>query len=79
MKLVNLALGAALLALTVASPANAYRPEYLVVQWATRDCHVFHNDTNGPIGTGWRVVAFANSAPEAFAKMQRLYAVRRCV
>jgi hypothetical protein len=34
---------------------------------------------NGPWSPGWRAVAFARTYPEAWAKMQVLYARRWCI
>jgi hypothetical protein len=80
MKLLTLAMGAVLLALAAASSANALvRPQWVVVRWVNGDCKIWHNDTNAPVGYGWRPVAFAYTSTEAWWKMRRLYAMRRCV
>jgi hypothetical protein len=74
MKLLTLALGAVLFALAAAPSANAWvRPEWVVVRWANADCKIWHNDTNAPVGYGWRPVAFAGTRGGAYWKMVRLY------
>ena len=80
MKLLTVTLGTLLLALAVAPSADArvVRPEWVVVRWAHGDCKIWHNDTNAPIGGGWKAVAFAKTAPQAFGKMQVLYRKRVC-
>ena len=55
------------------------RPEWVVIRWANGDCKIWHNDTNGPAGSGWMPVAFANTYPEAWGKMTVLYQRRMCV
>ena len=66
MKCLATALGTLLLALAVTPAANAVvRPEWVVVRWAYGDCKIWHNDVNGPAGSGWQAVAFAGSYPEA--------------
>ena len=80
MKLVKLALATLLLAVAVMPSANAVvQPPWVVVRWAYGDCKIWRNDVNGPWAPGWRPVAFARSYPEAFAKMQALYARRQCI
>ncbi|HEY6993749.1 MAG TPA: hypothetical protein VH397_08565 [Xanthobacteraceae bacterium] len=84
MKRLALALGALLLALAVTPavtpPANALvQPPWIVVRWAYGDCKIWRNDVNAPVGPGWTSVAFAKTYPEAWAKMQALYAKRVCV
>jgi hypothetical protein len=79
MKLLTIALGALLLALAVAPAANAAVPPFVVIRWAWGDCRIWHNVGNGPIGGGWRAVAFARTYPEAWAKMTVLYRKRVCV
>jgi len=80
MKCLATALGTLLLALAVTPSANAVvRPEWVVVRWAYGDCKIWHNDVNGPAGSGWQAVAFAGSYPEAWAKLQGLYGTRVCV
>ena len=80
MKCLATALGTLLLALAVTPAANAVvRPEWVVVRWAYGDCKIWHNDVNGPAGSGWQAVAFAGSYPEAWAKLQGLYGTRVCV
>jgi hypothetical protein len=79
MKLLTLALSAMLFALAAAPSANAWvRPEWVVIRWANADCKVWHNDTNAPIGYGWRPVAFASTWGGAYWKMVRLYRIRVC-
>jgi hypothetical protein len=80
MKLLTLALGAVLFALAAAPSANAWvRPEWVVVRWANADCKIWHNDTNAPVGYGWRPVAFAGTRGGAYWKMVRLYQMHVCV
>jgi hypothetical protein len=80
MKLLTLALGAVLFALAAAPSANAWvRPEWVVVRWANADCKIWHNDTNAPVGYGWRPVAFAGTWGGAYWKMGRLYQMHVCV
>jgi hypothetical protein len=80
MKVLTLFLGALLLALAAVPAANALvRPEWVVIRWANGDCKIWHNDTNGPAGTGWMPVAFAKTYPEAWGKMTILYQRRMCV
>ena len=80
MKVLTLVLGALLLSLAAMPAANAlWRPEWVVVQWAYGDCKIWHNDVNAPLGGGWRSVAYAKTYPEAWAKMQALYGMRKCV
>src|SRR5262249_54357057 len=76
-----LALATPLLARAVIPSANArlVQPPWVVVRWAYGDCKIWRNDVNGPWGPGWRAVAYANTYPEAWAKMQALYARRWCV
>jgi opacity protein-like surface antigen len=72
MKLLTLALSAMLFALAAAPSANAWvRPEWVVVRWANADCKIWHNDTNAPVGYGWRPVAFAGTWGGAYWKMLR--------
>jgi hypothetical protein len=79
MKLLTLALGVVLFALAAAPSANAWvRPEWVVVRWANADCKIWHNDTNAPVGYGWRPVAFASTWGGAYWKMVRLYRIRVC-
>jgi hypothetical protein len=80
MRTLTLVLGALLLVLAAASAANALvRPEWVVVRWANADCKIWHNDTNAPVGYGWRPVAFASTWGGAYWKMVRLYQTRVCV
>ena len=79
MKLVSLALGASLLALAAAVPANALQPEWVVIRWGNGDCRIWHNVYNGPYGSDWKAVAFARTYPQAWGKMEALYRMRRCV
>jgi hypothetical protein len=80
MKLLTLALGAVLFALATAPSANAWvRPEWVVVRWANADCKIWHNDTNAPVGYGWRPIAFAGTWGGAYWKMGRLYQMHICV
>jgi hypothetical protein len=80
MRLLTLALGAVLFALAAAPSANAWvRPEWVVVRWANADCKIWHNDTNAPVGYGWRPVAFAGTWGGAYWKMGRLYQMHVCV
>jgi len=81
MKRVTLALATVLLALAVipAADARVVQPPWVVVRWGYGDCKIWRNDINGPWGPGWRAVAYANSYPEAAAKLQALYARRWCV
>ena len=39
----------------------------------------FEVPINAPWGPGWQAVAYAGSYPEAWAKMQELYARRWCI
>ena len=80
MKRLALALGTLMLGLAVTPSANAVvQPPWVVVRWDyLGDCKVWRNDINGPWGPGWRSVAFANSYPEAYGKMQALIARRWC-
>ena len=81
MKRVTLALATLLVALAVVSAADArvVQPPWVVVRWDyLGDCKVWRNDISGPWGPGWRPVAFANSYPEAYGKMQGLIASRWC-
>jgi hypothetical protein len=79
MRILTLVLGALLLALAAAPAANALmRPEWVVVRWANADCKIWHNDTNAPVGYGWRPVAFASAWGGAYWKMVRLYRMRVC-
>jgi hypothetical protein len=78
MRILTLVLGALLLALA-APVANALvRPEWVVVRWVNADCKIWHNDTNAPVGYGWRPVAFASTWGGAYWKMVRLYRIRVC-
>jgi len=72
MKRVTLALATVLLALAVipAADARVVQPPWVVVRWAYGDCKIWRNDINGPWGPGWQAVAYANSYPEASAKLQ---------
>ncbi len=80
MKRLALALGALVVALAAIPSANALvQPPWVVIRWAYGDCKIWHNDVNAPFGPGWTSVAFANSYPEAWAKMQALYGRRVCV
>ena len=74
-------LAAVLLSLAVIPSANArtVQPPWVVVRWVYGDCKIWRNDINGPWGPGWTPVAFAGSYPEAWSKMQALYARRACV
>jgi hypothetical protein len=80
MKRVTLALATLLLALAVTPSADArvVQPPWVVVRWAYGDCKIWRNDINGPWGPGWQPVAYANTYPEAWAKMQALYGRRWC-
>jgi hypothetical protein len=51
----SLALVAAAIAFTVASPARA---DYNLVRWAWGDCKIWVNDGNVPWGDGWIVLAW---------------------
>src|SRR5262245_17514985 len=80
MKRLALALGTLMLGLAVTPSANAVvQPPWVVVRWAYGDCKIWRNDVNAPAGPGWTSVAFAKTYPEAWAKMQALYAKRLCV
>src|SRR5260370_29346249 len=81
MKRVTLALATVLPALAVipAADAGVVQPPWVVVRWGYGDCKIWRNDINGPWGPGWRAVAYANSYPEAWAKLQALYGRRWCV
>ena len=72
----TLALASLLPALAVVPLANAVvQSPWVVVRWDPYgDCKIWRNDVNGPWGPGWRAVAFARTYPEAWAKMQALYA-----
>ena len=81
MKRVTFALATLLLALAVvpAADARVVQPPWIVVRWATLgDCKIWRNDINAPWGPGWQAVAFANSYPEAYGKLQSLIARRWC-
>jgi len=79
MKRVTLALAMLLLALAVTPSADArvVQPPWVVVRWAYGDCKIWRNDS-GPWYPGWQAVAYANTYPEAWAKMQALYGRRWC-
>jgi hypothetical protein len=81
MKRVTLALATLLLALAVmpAADARVVQPPWVVVRWAYGDCKIWRNDINAPWGPGWQSVAYANTYPEARAKMEVLYARRWCL
>jgi hypothetical protein len=80
MKRLPLTLGILLTALTVTPSVTALViPEWVVVRWEYGDCKIWHNDGNSPAGFGWQPVAFANSYPEAKAKLEVLYGHRVCV
>src|ERR1700732_691770 len=69
MRILTLVLGALLLALAAAPVANALvRPEWVVVRWVNADCKIWHNDTNAPVGYGWRPVAFASTWAEPIGR-----------
>ena len=51
----SLALLAAAIAFTVASPARA---DYNLVRWASGDCKIWVNDGNAPWGYGWTVLVW---------------------
>ena len=80
MKRLTIALGALVLALTAVAPSAEalYRPEWVIVQWTNGDCKIWHNDTNAPLGGGWRVKAFARTYPAAWGKLGWLQARRKC-
>ena len=76
MKRLTFALGACVLALTSVAPSAeaAWQPPWVVVQWVNGDCKIWRNDTNAPVGGGWRSVAFAKTYPEAWGKLGALQA-----
>jgi hypothetical protein len=80
MKRITLALATLLFALAVIPSADArvVQPPWVVVRWSYGDCKIWRNDT-GPWYPGWQAVAYANTYPEAWAKMQALYGRRWCV
>ena len=81
MKRVTLALATLLLALAVRPTADArvVQPPWVVVRWSfLGDCKIWRNDINAPWGPGWQSVAFANSYPEAYGKLQALIGRRWC-
>jgi len=77
MKRVTLALATLLFAFAVIPSADArvVQPSWVVVRWSYGDCKIWRNDT-GPWYPGWQAVAYANTYPEAWAKMQALYGRR---
>ena len=80
MKRLALTLGALVLALTSVAPSAsaAWRPEWVVVQWTNGDCKIWHNDTNAPLGGGWRAVAFSSTYGGAWGKLGALQSRRKC-
>jgi hypothetical protein len=54
------------------------QPPYVVVRWQTGDCKIWQNNGPGPVGV-FTSVAYAQTYPEAFAKMQVLYSRRVCL
>src|SRR5262249_9859445 len=80
MKRVTLALATLLFAFAVIPSADArvVQPPWVVVRWSYGDCKIWRNDT-GPWYPGWQAGAYANTYPEAWAKMQALYGRRWCV
>ena len=82
MRRVTLFLATLLLALAVmpAADGRVVQPPWVVVRWAyLGDCKIWRNDVNAPWGPGWQSVAYANTYPEARAKMEALYARRWCL
>jgi hypothetical protein len=65
-------------AVTPSAAARVVQPPWVVVRWSYGDCKIWRNDT-GPWYPGWQAVAYANTYPEAWAKMQALYGRRWCV
>lgn len=65
-------------ALLAVLAAVTIQPPYVVVRWQYGDCKIWHNDGPAPVGV-FTVLAYAQSYPEAFAKMQALYSRRACL
>src|SRR5262249_9052931 len=76
----NAALATLLFASAVIPSADArvVQPPWVVLRWSYGDCKIWRNDT-GPWYPGWQALAYANTYPEAWAKMQTLYGRRWCI